>query len=150
MKQLSTGGQYEITPAMKEQLSLFYGNFATQAETADKIRREFLSDGYVIDPHTAVAAAVYEKYKKETGDGSKALIVSTASPYKFIRSVVPAIVTEDLPEDDFALIDRLEAVSGVKQPQAVRQIRNAPILHDKVADKDTDSMKQAVKDFLGL
>ena len=146
MKQLSENGRYEITETMKEKLGDFYGNYATQEETAAKIHQMYQNESYVIDPHTAVAACVYDKYRAETGDTAKTVIVSTASPYKFVRSVMPALDPTLTGTDDFALIDRLEEMSGVKQPNAVREIRNAKILHDIVVDKD--QMKQAVLDFL--
>ena len=146
MKQLSENGRYEITETMKEKLGDFYGNYATQEETAAKIHQMYQNESYVIDPHTAVAACVYDKYRAETADTAKTVIVSTASPYKFVRSVMPALDPTLTGTDDFALIDRLEEMSGVKQPNAVREIRNAKILHDIVVDKD--QMKQAVLDFL--
>ena len=101
-----------------------------------------------MDTHTAVASAVYEKYKKETGDDTKTLIASTASPYKFVRSVMSAIDSKYENSEDFALIDELNRISGVKIPDAVEQIRSAKILHDTVADKD--DMKKTVMEFLGV
>ena len=83
MKNLAEKGVYEITPAMREKLADFYGNFATEEETARTIRDLYEKTGYVIDPHTAVASCVYGKYKADTADGTKTVIASTASPYKF-------------------------------------------------------------------
>ena len=148
MKQLSETGRYQITPQMREALSDFIGGCALQDETADKIRREFLSDHYVLDPHTAVAAAVGEAYRKQTGDGRKLLVISTASPYKFVRSVVPAIDAACGQTDDFALADRLEELSGIPQPGAICQIRGARILHNLTIEQT--EMKQAVCEFLGI
>ena len=91
MKNLAEKGVYEITPAMREKLADFYGNFATEEETARTIRDLYEKTGYVIDPHTAVASCVYGKYKADTADGTKTVIASTASPYKFTRSVMNAI-----------------------------------------------------------
>ena len=58
MRELSTSGKYEITAEMRSQLEDFYGNFATEEETAGVIRQIYEDTGYVIDPHTAVAAKV--------------------------------------------------------------------------------------------
>ena len=102
----------------------------------------------MIDTHTAVASAVYEKYKAETGDTTKTLIASTASPYKFARSVMSAIDSKYENGEDFALIDELCRISGVKIPKAVEEIRSAEILHNTVVDRD--EMKQTVLEFLGL
>lgn len=148
MESLSSTGKYEISESMKEKLTDFYGNYADQKETADKIRKVYKEEGYVLDPHTAVAAAVYDKYRKDTADDTKTVIVSTASPYKFVRSVMPAINSSWEGMEDFALVDKLEEISGVKQPNAIRQIRGAKIVHRNVVRKE--EMKQAVLDFLGM
>ena len=39
MKALNTNGKYEITPAMKEQLADFYGNYTSEEETAEEERK---------------------------------------------------------------------------------------------------------------
>ena len=94
MSALTGNGKYEITEEMKAQLADFYGNFASEAETAAEIRRLYEKCGYVIDTHTAVASAVYGKYVAETGDHKTTVIASTASPFKFTRSVMDAIDTK--------------------------------------------------------
>lgn len=148
MKSLSGEGKYEITDAMKAQLSDFYGNYATEEECAAKIRTLYESTGYVIDTHTSVAAVVYDKYKADTKDDTKAVIASTASPFKFTRSVMTAIDEKYDAMDDFALVDELSRISNVAVPNAIEEIRTAPVLHDIQCDKD--EMKKAVEDFLGL
>ena len=79
---------------MKKELADFYGNYASEQETADAIAKLYSDTGYVIDTHTAVAAAVYGKYREETYDETKTVIASTASPYKFTGSVLAAIAPE--------------------------------------------------------
>ena len=148
MKNLAEKGVYEITPAMREKLGDFYGNFATEQETAQTIQSLYDRTGYVIDPHTAVASCVYEKYKADTGDKAKAVIASTASPYKFTGSVMRAIGQNCDGKDDFQLADELSALSGTEIPRAVEEIRTAPVLHDTVVE--ISEMKEAVKAFLGM
>ena len=91
MKSLSEGGEYTITDEMKAQLGDFYGNFCSEKETADAISEIYKDSNYVIDTHTAVAAGVYKKYVSETEDHLQTVIASTASPYKFTRSVMDAL-----------------------------------------------------------
>ena len=146
MRKLKENGSYEITPAMREKLNDFYGNFAAEEEAAAVIRDLYDKTGYVVDPHTAVAACVWKKYRKESGDERKTVIASTASPYKFTRSVMEAIGRDCGGKDDFALADELARISGTEVPKAVEEIRTAPVLHDTVVE--TDEMKAAVKDFL--
>lgn len=148
MEALTAKGTYTITPDMKEQLADFYGDFATEEETAQTIARLFRDTGYMIDPHTAVAATVYEKYKAKTGDDRTTVIASTASPYKFTRSVLCALDQKYDSMTDFGLVDALNGLTGVAVPKAIEEIRTAPTLHDRVVD--AADMPRAVKDILGI
>ncbi len=148
MKSLSETGVYEITEEMKAQLSDFWGGYASEAETADVIKEVYDNAGYIIDTHTAVAAKVYKKYVAATGDTTPVVIASTASPYKFTRSVMNAIDPAYDSKGDFELVDELCRLSGVKVPQAIEDIRTAPILHDTVCE--TEDMRAEVEKFLGI
>lgn len=148
MSALSTEGRYEITDDMRAKMTDFYGNYASEQETADTIRALYEKTGYVIDTHTAVAAAVCNKYKKETGDNAKVVLASTASPFKFTRSVMNAIDAKYDAMGDFELVDELSKLANVKVPRAIEEIRTAPVLHDTVCDKE--EMKDVVMKFLGV
>lgn len=149
MEELSRTGRYQITEEMKEGLSDFYGNYATEEETARMIRELYEKTGYVIDPHTAVAAGVYKKYKAETKDAAKTVIVSTASPFKFTRSVMDAVDKSRYESmTDFELVDELSRIAKVKIPNAIEEIRNADVRHDTVCD--ADKMENVVKAFLKI
>lgn len=148
MSQLSADGKYEITDDMKVQLADFYGNYANETETAETIKMLYEDCGYVIDTHTAVAANVYQKYVDETGDMTKTVIASTASPYKFTRSVMNAIDTKYDAMTDFELVDELSKIANVVVPNAIEEIRNAQIRHNTVCE--VDEMKLVVRGFLGI
>ena len=148
MASLKSEGKYKITDDMKAQLADFYGNYATEAEDAATIKKIYEDCGYVIDTHTSVAATVYDKYRKETGDTTKTVIASTASPYKFTRSVMNAIDSKYDSMGDFELVDELSKISNVKVPNAIEEIRTAPVLHDTVCD--SDKMCDEVKKILGI
>lgn len=148
MQSLRDNGKYEITDEMKSQLVDFYGNYSTEAEDAAAIKKLYEDTGYIIDTHTAVAAAVYNKYKADTQDNTKTVIASTASPYKFTRSVMNAIDSKYDSMTDFELVDELSKLSGVKVPQAIEKIRTAPVLHDTVCD--SDKMCAEVMKILGI
>lgn len=149
MKELTTTGKYEITAEMKAQLLEFYGNYTSEAETAEVIRTLYEKTGYIIDTHTAVATGVYNKYRKETGDlETKTVIASTASPFKFTRSVMNAIDAKYDSMGDFELVDELSRIGNVAVPQAIEEIRNAKVLHDTVCE--VEQMPDVVKKFLGI
>ena len=149
MSALTSEGKYVITEEMKAQLVDFYGNYTSEAETAEVIKNLYDKTGYVIDTHTAVAAGVYGKYKDATGDtNTKTVIASTASPFKFTRSVMNAIDEKYDSMTDFELVDELSKIGNVEVPQAIEDIRSAEVLHDTVCE--VDEMPCVVKKFLGV
>lgn len=136
MKDLKEKGKYKLTKEMKEKLGLFVGGYAEDAEMSQAIADFYKKEGYIIDTHTAVAAAVYNKYKANTGDDTCTVIASTASPYKFSRAVLNSISPEYDKKDDFELFDELHKLSGVEIPEAIKDIISAPVLHKTVCAKD--------------
>ena len=150
MEELSGKGSYTVTEDMGSFMADFRGGYATQEENAAAIKRIFDRTGYLMDTHTGVAAAVYGKYRAESGDMVKTVIASTASPYKFSNSVMEAIAGADSTrnKDEFEVADALSRLSGTAVPKAVEEIRNAPIRHN--TECDVDQMKAVVKGILGL
>ena len=148
MEDLKETGVYTLPEEMRANLKDFCGYYSDEFDTADSIRDLYHEEGYVIDPHTAVAAHVYRQYREETGDETPTVIASTASPYKFTRSVMSAIDPRYMEEEDFVLIDELYDLSRVKVPQAIEDIRSAPVLHKSTCA--AGEMEQMVKAFLGV
>ena len=148
MNELASDGKYRITEEMKSGLSDFYGNYATEEETEKTIQQLYEKTGYVIDTHTAVAAAVYKKYQEETKDQKKTLVVSTASPYKFTRSVMNSIDKKYSNMEDFELVDELSRISHTAVPKAIEEIRNANVVHDRVCN--ANQMTEMVQEILGI
>ena len=98
----------------------------------------------------SLAGYGFELYHDKAKDaGLKTVIASTASPYKFTRSVMDAIDKEKYDSmTDFELVDELNALSGVKILNTIEEIRTAPIRHDIVCDKS--EMQMTVEKILGL
>ena len=146
MNSLKVNGKYDITDDMKKQLDDFYGNYASEEETAETIRDTYDKTGYIMDTHTSVAVSVYKKYKAETNDDTVTVIASTASPFKFTRSVMVAIDPKYDSMGDFELVDELSKIGNVKVPNAIEEIRNAEVRHNNLVE--VDGMKDIVKKFL--
>jgi len=148
MEQLTKDGKYTITDEMKAGLSDFYGNFATEEDTAMAIAKLYKKTGYVIDTHTAVGTFVYEQYKEDVATDAVSIIASTASPFKFARDVMSAIDKKYAEVEDFELIEELSRIANVPIPKAIEEIRTAPILHKQVVG--VKEMTDTVKGILGL
>ncbi|MEE1086344.1 MAG: threonine synthase [Schaedlerella sp.] len=146
MESLKLTGCYEISDEMKAKLDDFVGGYASEEDTKKAIHDTYHATGYVMDTHTAVASHVCKTYREESKDQKKALIASTASPYKFAGNVMTAIDEKYNGMDEFALVDAMEEISDMKIPNAVHEIRNAEIRHTR--ECDTDQMEAVVKEIL--
>lgn len=146
MEKLSLEGKYELTEGMKVGLKDFYAGFATDQETFESIKEVYEEFHYVMDTHTAVAHSVYKKYKEGTEDNTKTIIVSTASPFKFTRSVCNSISIDTEGFDDFELINELSKTTGLKVPASINDLKNRKIIYKDVCKKE--NMKSVVNNFL--
>ena len=147
MNALNTQGQYELTDFDPDILELFAAEYATEAETAAEIKRVYEASNYIEDPHTAVASAVYQKYRTATGDKTTTVVASTASPYKFPVVAVEA-VTGQTGLSDFEALVKLHEISGVAVPSAVTNLETVQVRHKTTVA--ADQMQAAVESYLGL
>ena len=147
MKSLNQHGQYELTDFDPAILELFAAEYATEVETASEIKRVYEASDYIEDPHTAVASAVYQKYRTATGDETTTVIASTASPYKFPVVAVEAVMGQS-GLSDFEALTKLHEISGVAVPSAVANLENAQVRHKTTVA--ADQMQAAVESYLGL
>ncbi|MCH5210118.1 MAG: threonine synthase [Oscillospiraceae bacterium] len=149
MQQLNEKGVYEISEEIKAKMqSMFCAGCSDDSETMATIKKCAAEYDYVIDTHTAVAKSVYDKYVAETGDKTKTVIASTASPFKFNQSVLIALEDHNavVGKDEFTLLEELSAKSRMKIPKSLYELKDKSIAFDLVCNKD--EMQQFVSDFL--
>ena len=87
-----------------------------------------------MDTHTAVAWAVSEDYKRQN-PAEPVIVLSTASPFKFPHAVLQAI-GETPAVDEFDCLTQLSEVSGLPVPKNLAGLKTAPVLHDRVIEKE--------------
>lgn len=148
MESLNTNGVYKISDDMKKKVcDNFYGGYCDDEKTLQTIKNTYDKYGYLIDTHTAVAKAVYDEYVEKTGDDKVCVIASTASPYKFLNSVISAINPEyDILKNDFIKLDDLSSITNTIVPKSLKELRNKEIRFKNICEKE--NMKQTVKDAL--
>lgn len=132
MAELKEAGRYRVDGETHARITgLFWSGWAGERETRAAVRDTYRRSGYLIDPHTAVGTHVFERYRQATGDDHKTVIVSTASPFKFNRSVVEAIWGEKAVRDksEFALLEFLSQKTGLPVPPGLRGLEEKPVLH---------------------
>ena len=146
MEKLNKEGCYEVSDKIKAALAeQYWGGYCDEEQTARTIARCNETYGYLIDTHTAVAMNVMEQYRAETGDETKTVFVSTASPYKFCNHVLSAI-GEEPKADGVELLDQLHEVSGVTVPRRLAALKGKARRFDLTAEKQ--EMEKVVLDFL--
>ena len=146
MKQLSEEGRYDVGTGLKALIRRdFEAGYCDDAGTAEEIARVWREYGHLIDTHTAVASRVLGDYRVRTGDRTPAIVVSTASPYKFCDSVLRALGEQtDAPGTE--LIGRLERVTGTTAPAPLSGLAGKKVRFDAcVAQK---KKKKVVEEFL--
>lgn len=135
MRALKETGTYTVTARERAALSeLFWAGYADEETSAEALGNLFEEYGYIADPHTSVAAAVFDGYVSETGDDTPTVIVSTASPYKFARDVLKCL-GETVPDDDFKALKKLEDVTALPVPDSLSSLQTAPRRFTAVIDK---------------
>ena len=133
---LASEGKYEVTDDVKAKLSEeFWGGFCDDQETKETIHSIYEKFSYTCDTHTAVAVKVYNDYKAQTGDTTKTVIASTASPYKFSAAVLEAVAGGKSDLDEYAMIDKLAELSKMPVPAALADLKTKPERFSDVIEK---------------
>jgi len=146
---LANKGKYEVTENVKLALKeSFYAGFCNDDETKNTIKSIFDQYSYTCDTHTAVAVKVYEDYKNKTGDKTKTVIASTASPYKFSSSVLEALGSFEECLDEFEMVKKLSEISKYEIPQELLELRDKKVRFSQSIDKS--KMKEFVLETLGI
>ncbi|MBP5781477.1 MAG: threonine synthase [Clostridia bacterium] len=161
MMDLRTNGSYNVDRAVLSGItSLFWADKASEDETRSTISDYWKQYRYLVDPHTAVGLNVYDKYVISSGDLTPTVAVSTASPFKFNRSVAEAVFSStngygSLPDgaapdtdniSEFTLLTLLSETTGCPIPAPLQGLNKKPLLHTGVCDKD--KMEDEVLSFL--
>lgn len=146
---LASDGKYEVNDDVKAQISEeFWAGCCNDEQTKATIHNIYEKYSYTCDTHTAVAVKVYGDYKNATGDETKTIIASTASPYKFSTAVLEALENSSSDLDEYAKVDRIAELSDIPVPSALADLRNKPERFNDVIDKS--EQKDYVLKTLGI
>ena len=135
MNNLRDTGRYWVDGEMLERLhESFATGWLTDEEIINTIHTYYHTTGYLADTHTAVALGVYDRYRQQTADNTPTVVMATASPYKFPASVCKAVTGREVPEE--LATEVLWRTTGQPVPDALQDIMDRPVLHNKVIDRN--------------
>ena len=133
---LASEGRYEVSDEVKAKLKEeFSAGFCDDSQTKNTIHSIYEKYSYTCDTHTAVAVKVYKDYKETTGDNTKTVIASTASPYKFSAAVLEALEGKASDIDEYDKVGRIAELSDIPVPAALADLKNKPERFNDVIDK---------------
>lgn len=144
MEKLADEGWYEIdSKLVKNEMGSYFTN---EEEVRKSIREAYENYGYLMDTHTAVA---YDAYKKSGfSSGEKSVVVSTASPFKFVKDVLKSIGEYEDGMDEFECLDKLSKVSGLQIPNGIAGLESKEIRHQSVCRPG--DMKEMIKTIMSV
>lgn len=149
MESLKTEGKYTVSESVKNAIRYaFYAGYCDDRETLEEISTVYRESGYVMDTHTAVAKRVYNRYVEETGDTTKTVVVSTASPFKFSDSVLKAVKGEIESDNEFDMLTELAVAAEATIPKALAELKNKPVIFRTTCEKD--EMYDVVSQMLNM
>ena len=150
MASLSRDGKYKVSDTLLSNIKdYFAAGFCDESSVFSTIKEQFDSYNYLCDTHTAVAVHVYLNYVKSSGDDIPSVIDSTASPYKFSKSVLTAVLGGNTPDlDEFDMVDELNRITGVDVPAPLKSLKNKEVRFKDVCDKE--NMSEMVFKLLNL
>lgn len=141
MKQLNENGKYTVSADVLAKIKeTFDCGCASDEEAAQEIRECFEENGYLMDPHTAVA---YYVRKHTKSDAAAQIVLSTASPYKFPCDVLKAL-GESVPQDEFEAMNALNAKTSMPIPQSLAQLKSKPVRFREIIET-SEIIKTALK-----
>lgn len=138
MSSLADKGEYTVSDEMIKTIQNFFdAGYSSEKDVNETIKACFENYKYLVDTHTAVAVKVYNDYVERTGDDIPTIVDSTASPYKFPRSVLNAVTGENETEtDEFETALRLNAVSKTDIPAPLLSLREKAVRFNNICDKE--------------
>lgn len=149
MSALATGGKYTVSDSVFSVIQeTFSAGCADDAKTAATIKRTYEQNHYLADTHTGVAIDVYRAYVEATGDKTPTVIASTASPYKFPKSVLAALLGQAPDIDEFDMSEALFKETGTQIPAQLAGLKDKTIRFTTVSE--VSDMEQQVYDMLGI
>ena len=144
MDDLETTGKYQVSKEVLDAIQTdFYCGYSTDQEIEAAIKSVYEKTGYLMDPHTAAGYKVMRDYQKL--DDTPMILLSTASPYKFVKAVAAAVLPEEADSDDvLQTMKDLTTKTKAPIPENLQKVWELPVKHESIIQKS--EMENYVKE----
>lgn len=141
MNDLKETGKFVLPSEYHNKLNDFESYSVNKSETVSAISDCYEKYNYLIDPHTAVGYKAYLELKDKLE--GKTVVVSTASPFKFVETVNEIFNIND---NGISLIKKISEITKMEVPSILDDIYNFE--YEKVIWKKED-MENNLRKLIG-
>lgn len=150
MKQLKDIKRFVSDKKTKKDLqSIFYADWVSNADSLITIKKAFDESNYLMDPHTAVAKTVADRFKKKFGSDVPMMICSTAHWSKFPKDVFNALTGKSSKEDEFEILRKItRLIPHMKIPKNITVLKNKQIRHTNKCVVGKKAVEKIISQYL--
>src|SRR5947209_528000 len=149
MEDLQNKGKFTIDDHTKQLLQKeFYAGWVANQDCLHTIKKIFDETNYLMDPHTAVAQAVAEKFIKEKGSTLPMIISSTAHFAKFPKDVYKSLTNSETALDDFKTLHEIQKITNVRIPQKILGLEHKEIKHTGKIAANKEAVEEKILEFI--
>jgi len=130
---LSKNNIFEMTKEETAKLQEEFKAIDSDDDYGQKVIKEFLDDGYLMDPHTATCLKAYENLKEKD---LKTVIYSTAEWTKFSPTVLNSLKQDNKTYSDKEALDEISSKYNANLPQSIKDLFSSKINHNSIINKE--------------
>lgn len=133
MEDLNNNNIFQMSKNETEKLQQFFSAVYSDDTFGTKTIKNFLDDGYLMDPHTATCIKAYNELKEKP---LKTVIYSTAEWTKFSPTVLNALNENNTKYADKEALEEISTKYNAVLPQSIKDLFSAEINHSLVINKE--------------
>ncbi|MDD4329361.1 MAG: threonine synthase [Aliarcobacter sp.] len=143
MEDLNNNNIFKMSEKETEELQKYFSAINSDDTFGTTTIKEFLDNGYLMDPHTATCIKAYKELKEKP---LKTVIYSTAEWTKFSPTVLNALNQNDEKYTDKEALEEISSKYNVTLHDSIKELFYMKINHSLVIDKE--NIEQEIVKFI--
>jgi threonine synthase len=133
MEDLNNNNIFQMSKDETKELQNYFSAIYSDDTFGTNTIKEFLDDGYLMDPHTATCIKAYNELKEKP---LKTVLYSTAEWTKFSPTVLNALKQNSEKYSDKEALEEISSKYNATLPQSIKDLFNAKINHSSIVEKE--------------